>query len=775
MISSPTSRRCSRHPAPRACRRAAFAAAISLALNNWCHAVAASQEGAAAPSVYTHWRMWTVKNGLPHDDVRSLRTVGDGVWVGTRGGLASIEGDTVRNWTASGDVPVRWIDSIDADPRTGDLWLGSLGDGLWRFSAGRFDRFHQRNSGLAGDVVFAVLVDQGRIWAATNGGLCVYDPSRESWEVFEVRRATESERAITELRAYGGAVYGWAYSEGVRYFDSQVGEWAFWPAALQPSAVQPILRRRALAGALAPFMEQQAWRWTRESARFALADINNLETAPHSWLHCGAVAESGTLWLGGDGGLTAVAAAGDWRVDYRRSDAKMGSITLHRAGGAPESRYGLSTIPDNAVRCIAPQIDRIWVGTPRGLARGSDPRPFDAVSAISGPTPPVPAFGGSPPSEEVAPPAARERGTAIAVFGPVNRVIAMPPGSEAVPLPNARGDYLAVLLAVERAIARGGLSTNAAPSLLTGRASYAAYGWGLPEDELIEFSRDTRVVGVIGSFPPARRIADAVLLRAELPAVTNTTPALDGAEAPAHGPWTFACRRDEPRRQRMLLDHLIDDLGCQRLALLSDPDEALAAPFAWWRDHLRARGLEFDHLSAPQRGKTVPEATLAALRLRRPDAVLTGCSASVFAGIVRDLRRGGIDALVVGGSDVLRGDLVAGVGAEPGPVLALKEGRTAQPGRVVREFDQEYTRRNCVGNSPRPPKDDAYESFAATDHLLEAVRRAGPERGEIRKALEGMSRSIDGEAHYEQLYEPLPLIAVRWVAGRWVDETIPAK
>jgi hypothetical protein len=71
---------------------------------------------------------------------------------------------------------------------TGDLWIGTLGAGLLRNSAGRRDRFTQFNSGLAGDVLFDVKVWGGRIFAATTRGISGYDPRTETWTLHLPRR-----------------------------------------------------------------------------------------------------------------------------------------------------------------------------------------------------------------------------------------------------------------------------------------------------------------------------------------------------------------------------------------------------------------------------------------------------------------------------------------------------------------------------------------------------------------------------------------------------------
>src|SRR3972149_3263693 len=67
------------------------------------------------------------------------------------------------------------VSAIAVDEETREVWVGTMGDGLYRCGGDRCDRLDQLGSGLAGNAVFAVAVARGRVWAATNGGLSVFD------------------------------------------------------------------------------------------------------------------------------------------------------------------------------------------------------------------------------------------------------------------------------------------------------------------------------------------------------------------------------------------------------------------------------------------------------------------------------------------------------------------------------------------------------------------------------------------------------------------------
>jgi hypothetical protein len=95
---------------------------------------------------------------------------------------------------ASDAPPAEPISAIARDPLTGDAWIGTLGGGLVRESAGRLDRFTQFNSGLAGDQVLALAVWRGRVFVATTRGISVHDPRADLWTLHLTSSAARGSR-----------------------------------------------------------------------------------------------------------------------------------------------------------------------------------------------------------------------------------------------------------------------------------------------------------------------------------------------------------------------------------------------------------------------------------------------------------------------------------------------------------------------------------------------------------------------------------------------------
>ncbi|HUL75656.1 MAG TPA: regulator, partial [Vicinamibacteria bacterium] len=191
---------------------------------------AARQTGAAKlPYVYTSWKQFTVKDGLPNDHIFAVKVDGPRVWVGTEDGLALIDkpsGRVVKTWQEKDGLPFKAVTGIDVDKRTGDVWLGLFGGGLARLSGGRFDHWHQLNSGLVNDVVYGVGIENENVWAATTAGASRLNTRTGEWTVF-----TEKNAPMEEIWNYGvsydgkDSVYLAVWGSGVLKYDIRNGHW----------------------------------------------------------------------------------------------------------------------------------------------------------------------------------------------------------------------------------------------------------------------------------------------------------------------------------------------------------------------------------------------------------------------------------------------------------------------------------------------------------------------------------------------------------------------
>ena len=112
---------------------------------------------------------YTVKDGLPENEIASLATDRDGnLWIGTvHGRLSRFRDETFAESLSLGDSDV-W--SIYED-REGNLWAGVFSRGLYRLKDGNFKTFAQ-TEGLLADGTWGVYEGRsGSIWITTDIGV----------------------------------------------------------------------------------------------------------------------------------------------------------------------------------------------------------------------------------------------------------------------------------------------------------------------------------------------------------------------------------------------------------------------------------------------------------------------------------------------------------------------------------------------------------------------------------------------------------------------------
>jgi ligand-binding sensor domain-containing protein/signal transduction histidine kinase len=141
-------------------------------------------------------RVFTAKDGLPHDRVRSLAEDSDGsLWLATIGGLARLQGDKVRTVTTEQGLPENHLRFI-VDDNLGHLWLASVAR-IFRLDKQElrdlFDGRIQKVAPLVFDTSDGLRSTEtllssspgfrsadGRLWFATARGVSAVDPARVS-------------------------------------------------------------------------------------------------------------------------------------------------------------------------------------------------------------------------------------------------------------------------------------------------------------------------------------------------------------------------------------------------------------------------------------------------------------------------------------------------------------------------------------------------------------------------------------------------------------------
>jgi hypothetical protein len=710
--------------------------------------LAAGTSALADPSVYCDWRLFTTRDGLPDGSVRTVHVDGESVWVGTDDGLALYSAGKWTTWTEQDGLPWPAISAIDVNTDTRDVWLGTWGGGLVRFSAGRFDVFNQFNSGLSGDLVFAVAAERHKTWVSTTGGISSFDTLSGEWELHHQRRADAPEKAFVAIlidrdraRLYAPEWCGLLHA-----YDLKNRRWSIIdtgsgtrskPAATTALALD---RGRLCLTTRTDLLRRQPDGTWQSQPLGTDADVSASATC--------LAASATALWIGGLNGVTVYPKSQrGTRLLYRAADATdLGTVALIRDGKAPVSRSLHSPFPEGSVRSVAVQDQTVWIATPGGLARGTNLRPLSTLPPAPPASPDEPARvrrPGSPPT--LGPQADAETGkpgtVTIASFGPITKTIALPgapPGSQlSRPVP----DSLAIQIATEQANRVGGFRGEAEFDVDYGSFGYIRYAWGLPEDDLALFARE-RVPGIVAVIRPQDRVSTAVASRMELP-IVNASGAIPTAEEEAAA-WIFRCRAHDPRHHHLLIEHLTKTLGHTRFAVLRTGSPLGREHLDLWTHYVKTSPNAAVQLVAEL--ECDPESTtlLAVLdRARRadPQVVLTWTDVSNSLEILRTMRERGMDQLFVGSDRIVCDKFARSAGSSAGSVMAPYPCPHRRNPDEVQRFIDVYTRQRSTAQQHLPPDAHAQRTYDAARHLMFAISLGHLDPASVREVLVSLDHS----------------------------------
>lgn len=333
------------------------------------------------PYVYTEWEtFYAEEGGMPNDHIFALKAVGDRLWVGTEGGLALYENGKWKSWTEEDGLPWNVVSGITVNPKTGEIWLALFGGGVARFSGGRFDHFHQLNSGLVNDVVYGVAFENDNLWAATTAGMSCYDTVTGEWEIYTEKNAPMEEIWCYNVDATNEKVYAAVWGGGILEWDVKDRRWN---AHRDPDREMEIDLYRDdglihIITTSASIVDGILWASTyfglsRYDGRHWRGYMDHDSGLASSFINLAKGRSAISCYNCTDIGLAVlVDFESDTWVTYRRDSEDAKTWTAHLLVGNDEVRSESTnlTLPNHFVICTDFQGDDVWIGTGHGLARG---------------------------------------------------------------------------------------------------------------------------------------------------------------------------------------------------------------------------------------------------------------------------------------------------------------------------------------------------------------------------------------------------------------------
>ena len=298
---------------------------------------AAGEHSSTQPYV---WRSWTRLDDLPGSQVWTITQDQSGyIWIGTNEGLVRFDGVRFVSGRQLGleRLPNASVRTLSVG-RDGSVWIGFGTGSIGRLKNSRLQTF-TTDDGLPPGVVAGIAEDaRGTIWSATANGLYRFQGPR--WE-----------RVSLQSGVPAGAAYAVYADRGGRL-------WVGTRAGVFRSANEaPHRFERVATGELQSFAEDDAGQvWGVGTAGLTLLSAN----PPHAIVSATAYASGqhlvadrqGRLWIG---------TRGDGLVRVSRGNG----VALDQV-----ARPGVSS-NDVVLAVFEDREGNIWVGTPRGLDRGS--------------------------------------------------------------------------------------------------------------------------------------------------------------------------------------------------------------------------------------------------------------------------------------------------------------------------------------------------------------------------------------------------------------------
>ncbi len=331
------------------------------------------------PFVYTDWQQFTVKDGLPNDHIFSVTVNGNDVWVGTENGLACLDKETgaIRSWREEDGLPWRVVSGLAFNKKTGELWIALFGGGLARYSGGRFDHWHQLNSGLVNDVVYGVAIENDNVWAATTAGASRYNTVSEEWTIF-----TEKNSPMEEIWNYGvsydnGKVYLGIWGSGVLEFDVATERWKDY---LDPDGEMEIdlYRDDGIVHVITTgtsFVDNILWVSSyfggcRYDGRHWRGYYSHECGLPSDFINAVMGRSANEAWFCTDKGLGVVTDfnSDTWVTYTVEPESRSGKAVISRGTEVLETVSMPQSLPHNYVLWAEMDGDDVWVGTSKGLA-----------------------------------------------------------------------------------------------------------------------------------------------------------------------------------------------------------------------------------------------------------------------------------------------------------------------------------------------------------------------------------------------------------------------
>lgn len=296
-------------------------------------------------------------------------------------------------------------------------------------------------------------------------------------------------------------------------------------------------------------------------------------------------------------------------------------------------------------------------------------------------------------------------------------------------------------LAIEEANASGGYGGKPFKLMLHNDSAI----WGAASNEVVKMVYDEKVWAMFGSISgDTTHIALRVTLKAETPLVISA--ATDPTIPETIIPWSFTDIQDDREQGYTLARHIYDELGLKRIAILRVNDRYGRFGVPKFRDASRRLGHPVVIEQKFRPGDTDFRHQLQVIEDSRVDGIVLWTDIGPAAMILQQMQELGMKQRVFGSHRTIGGE------------LAKLAGTAAEGFEAVFPYDPTRTDHRWLDFNARyearfHEKPDQFASLAydAMQILLDAICRAGLNRGRIRDALTGVEsyKGVTGDMVFD--------------------------
>ncbi len=311
-------------------------------------------------------------------------------------------------------------------------------------------------------------------------------------------------------------------------------------------------------------------------------------------------------------------------------------------------------------------------------------------------------------------------------------------------------------MAIEEANARGGYGGKPFKLMIHNDGAV----WGASSNEIVKMRYDDQVWAMLGSIGgDSTHIALRVSLKAELPIVNCA--ATDPTIPETIIPWLFTTIQDDRVQSYTLARRIYTDLGLERVALLRINDRYGRFGILKFQDASRRLGHPVVIEQKYMPGDTDFRRQLRIIGDSRVDAIVLWGDQPAAAAILKQMKELGMKQRVFGSFRTIGDELLASAGDAAEGFEAVYPFDPTRDDPVWVAFRKRFEKRFNT-----QPEVFSSLAFDTMNILLDAICRAGLNRGRIRDALAGVEsyRGVTGEMVFDPNSKnivPLYLAAVK--------------